>query len=42
MPLFGAILAALFFRLNVWMDNKALEEPLNPVIAPQPVNLVPA
>lgn len=24
-PLFGAILAALVFRIHIWMDNKALQ-----------------
>ena len=36
MPLFGGIFAAILFKMNVWMDNKALrqEAPPAPVIAP--------
>ena len=33
MPLFGAIFAALFFRINVYFDNRALKE----VVPPAPV-----
>lgn len=35
MPLFGAIFAAILFKMNVWMDNKALEQPA-PVVAAEP------
>ena len=34
MPFFGAIFAAIFFRANIYFDNKALREA--PVLAPPP------
>ncbi len=38
MPLIGAIFAAILFKLNVFMDNKALQQVAErPVAAPAPV-----
>lgn len=39
MPFFGAIFAAIIFRLTVYLDNKALEQPAAgaPVVVNQPV-----
>ena len=38
MPLIGAIFAAILFKLNVFMDNKALQQvAARPVAAPAPV-----
>jgi glycerol uptake facilitator-like aquaporin len=34
MPLFGAIFAAILFKMNVFMDNKALQQPAPRVVAP--------
>jgi hypothetical protein len=37
MPLIGAIFAAILFKLNVYFDNKALQQVERPVAAPAPV-----
>ncbi len=37
MPLFGAIFAAILFKMNVWMDNKALQQPVPAPVVEAPV-----